>query len=198
MTGSALEEERQRAQELQAQYEQMVQANLDHLDPEQRMAVMQEARIKQALDGLEQRILSQVGPQLRELKEESKHKEMMRLGDTYVNFDLQTHAPLIEMFRGKNPNCTIDQAYRAIATGDELVTRASAVAHAVPPVVPPSYGQATPRYMPEPSGQTNMAEEVEQELQEIRRLRSSMDPADQRAGIRLVEKNLARRFDARR
>ena len=99
------------------------------------------------------------------------------------------------MFRGKNPNCTIEQAYRAIAEPDELVTREAARAATIPPVLAPSSSSlANARFAPahEPNADPNA--DLVTEAQEIKRLRASADPAEQKAGMDLMNAHLRKRL----
>jgi len=192
--GDTLTQMQRRMETLQAQHEQLVQSNLDHLDPDTRMQVMQDARIQEALSGLEQRIMGQLMPKLQKVEQTNVQAEMMRLGENYPAFDIQIHGPLIDMFRGKNPHCSIEQAFRAIAEPGELTSRAAASAAAVPPVVPPGNMGARPRYQPEPNQQSNPEAELVDEAQRLKALRSSTDPAEQKAGMDLVHEHLKRRL----
>jgi len=185
---------------LEQQHSQMLQANLDHLDPETRMQVMQDARMAQRLDEFEQRIVSRIQPQLRTLETQAARNEMQVLADKYPAFDLQIHGNLIDIYRGKNPNSSIEQAFRAIAEDEELVTRSAARAQAVPPIVPPGSGElAAARYAP--SSDRDRPQQPEDELVEesrrIAKLRRSTDPAEQKEGLRLVNDHLKRRLGGR-
>lgn len=179
---------------LEEQNNQMIQANLDTLDPETRMAVMQNAQLQEQVTAIEQRILGQVMPHVNSLQQENAHTAMVKLGEKYPAFDLQIHQPLVDSFRAKNPACSIEQAYRAIAEGDELVTRATAPATAVPPIVPPGSGSPRPRYVPEPTAQSDPEQELVEEAQTLKGLMASQDPADHRKGLRLADQNIARRL----
>jgi hypothetical protein len=192
---STLAETQSAMRALQQQHEQMIQANLDNLDPETRMQVMQDARMRQHLDEFERRILSHIQPQIQGLRANREHDELMQLSGKYPAFDVQIHGPLIEIFRGKNQHASVEQAFKAIAEPEELVTRSAVSATAVPPVVAPrpSY-QSNPqsRYIPEP--QSDPEQEMREEAAQIGKLMRSMDAADQKAGARLIEKNLADRL----
>jgi hypothetical protein len=195
--GETLQQMQARLESLTQQHEQLIQSNLDHLDPETRLQVMQDARIQEIAANIENRIVSRLEPQIQNLDQKANHAEMLELSKTYPAFDLQIHGPLIEMFRGKNPACSIEQAYRAIAEDGELVTRAQASAAAVPPVVPPGNGaQAQPRYAPEPEP-SNPEQELVEEAQRFKTLMASQDPNDQRAGMRLADQHLANRLGHR-
>jgi len=193
--GETLAQMQQRMEMLSRQHEQLVQSNLEHLDPETRLQVMQDARIQEALSGMEQRIVSKLAPRLESIEKNNVQAEMMRLGEDYPAFDIQIHGPLIDMFRGKNPHCSIEQAFRAIAEPHELMSRSVASAAAVPPVVPPGNMGQRPRYQPEPQAQQSDPEaELVEEAQRLKALRASSDPSEQKAGMNLVHEHLKRRL----
>lgn len=187
----------QRLASLEQQHAQMLQANLDHLDPETRMHVMQDARMAQRLDEFEQRILGRIQPQLKNLETQAARNEMQAISDTYPSFDLQIHGNLIDMFRAKNPHCSIEQAFRAIAEPEELVTRSAARAMAVPPIVPPGNGElAAARYAPQPRNekQPGPEDELVDESRRIAALRRDTDPAKQKQGMQLIDQHLRKRL----
>lgn len=191
------EELQQRLQALEQQHRQMLEANLENLDPETRMAVMQDARLQQQLAQFEQQILSKISPAISSLQQQSVQAELSRLASRYVNFDYNVHVPLMEMFRKQNQNCSLEQAYRAIVEDPrELAMRSQAPANAVPPVVPPGNGP-TARYMnPDQSQQQRKSidEEIREEAMQMAKLRASSDPADQKRGMQLAHQNIARRL----
>ena len=138
--------------------------------------------------------MGQLMPKLQKVEQTNVQAEMMRLGEDYPAFDIQIHGPLMDMFRGKNPHCSIEQAFRAIAEPNELISRTVASAAAVPPVVPPGNMGARPRYQPEPTQQSNPEAELVEEAQRIRKLRESTDPGEQKMGMNLVHEHLKRRL----
>lgn len=180
---------------LKLQHSQMLQSNLENLDPETRMQVMQDARMQEHLHNFEQRILAHIQPQISGLQENRVHNELMQLSGKYPAFDVQIHGPLIEIFRGKNQHASVEQAFKAIAEPEELIQRGSVAATAVPPVVVPrpSY-QSNPqsRYIPEP--QSDPEQEMRDEAAQIGKLMRSFDTADHKTGARLIEKNIADRL----
>ncbi len=181
---------------MEEQHAQMLQANLENLDPETRLQVMQDARMSERMDEMEKRILSSIMPHVQEVKQSNAQNDMMRLAEKYPAFDLQVHGPSIDMFRGKNPACSIEMAFKAIAEPEELVTRQVAAAAAVPPVVPPGGNSGVlPRYMPEP--QSNPEQEMIEESAKARDLMTSQDPRDHKAGLRMFDANIAKRLGHR-
>lgn len=190
-----LQQQQERYAALENQHRTMLQANLEHLDPETRAAVMQDARIAERIDALEGKLLARIQPQLQNLQTKAQRDEMAALANKYPGFDYQIHAPLIDMFRAKNPACTIDQAFRAVAKEDELVTRSAASAAAVPPVVPPGNGSvANSRYAPAPEPKSDPEAELRDEARRVKDLRMSSDPAQQKEGLRLAHENLKKRL----
>ncbi len=177
---------------LQEQHATMLQANLENLDPETRLQVMQDARMREYFETFKQEMLDTVMPHVRGLQDQSAQNDMMRLSGKYPAFDLQVHGPSIDMFRGKNPSTSIEQAFKAIAEPEELVTRSVAAAAAVPPVVPPGGGGVLPRYMPEP--QSNPEKEMIEEAGRARDLMTSQDPRDHKMGLRTFDANIASRL----
>lgn len=185
----------QRLEQVQAQYEAMLQANLDHLDPEIRLQVMQDQRLNEAMGKFEERMMGKLMPHLQSLQQKSIYQEMLALSETYPAFDVQIHGPLVDMFRGKNQHCTVEQAWRAIAEPEELVTRQQARMSAVPPITPPSNGTSRPRYMPEPT--SDPESELVEEAQRARDLMRSVNPADHKAGLRAFDENISKRLGHR-
>jgi len=121
------------------------------------------------------------------------HTELMSLANKYPRFDVQIHGPQIEMFRGKYPEVPIEQAYKAIAEPEELVVRGAVAHSAVPPVLAPGgTAPANTRYVAEP--QSDPEQEIREESLLWKKQIASADPAEQRTGYRLLEKNLADRL----
>jgi len=150
------------------QHEQLLRQNLDHLDPETRMQVIQDARVQELVTNMERRILGQLQPHLQRFERHTVRSEMERLSDKYPAFDVNVHGPLIDMFRGKNPACTVEQAFRAIAEPEEL-SLATAGASVVPPIVPPGSGRgAQQRFAPEPESRRDPDSELAEEAASLR------------------------------
>lgn len=193
--GEQLQQTQETLQALQTQHQQMMQANLDNLDPETRMQVMQDANMNRMFEQFEQRMMKRIQPQMQQIETREQRREMSDLSDVYPAFDLQIHGPLVDMFRGKNPHCTIEQAYKAIAEPGELVTREEARAAAIPPVVQPgSTSLAQARFAPAPEQASNPEQELRDESRRIRELRSDPDPRKQKEGMDLVHSHLRKRL----
>lgn len=179
-----------RMEAINEQHQQMLTENLESLDPETRLQVLQDARLQEFAAGLEKRVMDSIMPHVQGLEQANVHREMMELSTKYPAFDIQIHGILIDMFRGKNTNCTVDQAYRAIAQEGELVTRVQVARPEIPPTVVPGGGgvNGAPRYVPQP--EPNPEEEMIVDSRRIAELRRSADPKDQKEGLRLAEKNI--------
>lgn len=181
---------------LEQQHQQMLQANLDNLDPDTRAQVLMDARLSQQLGEMEQRILGRIAPELQHLKSTAAQQEMHALSQKYPGFNYQLHATLIDQFRARNPHCSIEQAFRAIAEPEELGMRPTTRAAAVPPIVPPGNGDlGAARYAP-PSQRhpPTQEDELVEESRRIKKLRASTDPAEQKEGLRLLDQHLKRRL----
>jgi exonuclease VII small subunit len=182
---------------LEQQHQNMLQANLDRLDPDTRAQVLMDARMQQTLGEFEQRILGRIQPTLNTLSQAAAQSEMVALGQKYSGFIYQTHAPLIDQFRARNPHCSIEQAFRAIAEPEELVVRSAVRAQAVPPFVPPGNGDLGAARYASPSArqpQAQQEDELVEEARRIKELRASTDPAKQKEGMQLLDQHLKRRL----
>lgn len=186
----------QRLQSLEQQHQAMLQRNLEQLDPETRAQVMADARMQQALGEFEQRIMGRIAPQLDTLQQTAAQAQMHALAQKYPGFSYQLHAPLIDQFRARNPHCSIEQAFRAIAEPEELATHRPTRAQAIPPIVPPGNGvQGAPRYAPQAQPrQQNPDDELVEESRRIAALRRDTDPAKQKEGLRQLDQHLRRRL----
>lgn len=170
---------RRRAEAAEARYQQLVQQNLDHLAPEDRAAVLQEARLQESMGQLEERLMGRIAPVLNGVTERNAQADRAKLSDKYEAYDPQVHDQLIDIFRERNPHCSIEQAFRAIAEADELTVRRGR-APAVPPIANPAPGNAAPRYVPTQTQQTSPEQEIEQDRQRAYELARSTKAADRR------------------
>jgi hypothetical protein len=117
----------------------------------------------------------------------------MQLANKYPRFDVVVHGPQIEMFRGKHPEVPIEQAFKAIAEPEELVVRGAVSQTAVPPTLAPGgRDPANTRYVAAP--QSNPEQEMREESIAWKQLIADADPAKQKTGYRLLEKNMSDRL----
>ena len=168
-----------RAEAAEQRYNQMVQQNLDKLDPESRAAVLQEAQLQEGLANLERRLMGRIAPVLGTMQDQAAQADRGRLSQKYHGYNPQIHDPLIDVFREKNLNCSLEQAFRAIAEPEELSVRKER-ASTVPPIANPAPGNGAPRYVPSPSQQTSPEQEIEQDRQRAYQLARSTKPLDRR------------------
>lgn len=173
----------------------MLTEHMDQLDPETRAQVMADARIQKAVAESEQRILNRVGPQLQAINDRNLQLEKSGLSGTYRGYDPVVHDPLIDEFRRANPNCSVEQAFRASATPEELAVGAGRPAPAIPPTIAPGTGATTPRYMPDqPTNQPDPVQQIKDDAARAAELARSTDPVDRKAATALWNKNLADRL----
>jgi hypothetical protein len=189
------------AEELQAQLiasrqqmDGLLQEHMEHLEPEARQQVLSDARLKQAVAESERRILGHVGPQLQDLQMRNDQLEKVRVSGTYEGYDPVVHDELIDHFRKGNPNCSIEQAFRAVATPEELSVSGAGRANAPPPTVPPGSGAPSPRYLPTQAEQRDPLTEMRADANRAAELAASSDPNDQKLATALWHKNLAQRL----
>lgn len=191
------------AEELQAQLtasrqqmEGLLQEHMEHLEPEVRQQVLGDARIKQAVAESERRILGHVGPRLQDLQLRNDQLEKVRISGTYQGYDPTVHDDLIDHFRKGNPNCSIEQAFRAVATPEELSVHGAGRANAPPPALPPGNGAPHPRYLPNnvQQGQPDPLQQMVADRDRASELARSADPNDQKAATALWHKNLTERL----
>ena len=179
----------------QQQQAEIMQANLDELDPDTRARVLADSRMQELFGQMEQRLTQRFAPHIETLEIEASRNRMMDLAKKFPAFDIQIHGPLIEMYRGKNPHSSVEQAFKAIAQDSELVTRDSAPLTVAPPIVPPNgmgAGQTQPRYMPEPQAdpETGMRDDARRASELMR----SNNHADRQQAMRIFDKNIADRL----
>lgn len=130
---------------------------------------------------------------LRPLAEKAKLDDLERVARKYPGYDSTVHPELIDLYRQKNPASTIEQAFRAVATDEEL-TRGTVRPAAIPPTVAPS-GSSQPRSIPEPEPDPadQEASEMQQLMEQARSLSNMRDPAAARQRDRIIRELLARK-----
>lgn len=188
------EELRAKLQAQEQLMQQMLNQNLENLDPETRAQVMADARVSQAVAASEQRILSTLRPQLQVLQERNVQLEKSGLSGHYPGYDPVTHDALIDEFRRRNPNCSVEQAFRAVATPEELRVGGHRPANAPPPAMPPGSGSTAPRYVPQPDNRPDPVQQIREDAARAAELARSSDPHDQKAARVLFDKNLSDRL----
>jgi hypothetical protein len=183
-------------QERDAQMQNMLKEHMENLDPETRAQIMTDARIKQAMDVSEQRILSILGPQLRTLQGNAAQAEKAKLSDMFPGvYNPQRHDELIDAFRRENPKSSMRMAFQAILTPEEMRSGGGPPRTAAPPAVPPGSGPSTPRYMPNPAGQSgDPVKQMVEDANKAAELARSTNPQDRKMADALFHKNLSDRL----
>jgi hypothetical protein len=180
---------------IETRFNSVVNQNLDSLDPDTRQQVLQDAAIAESAAQIEQRVMQRVAPIVDRVTAQAIQSELVAVAQRYPAFAVEVHGPLIEMFRKQNPNCSIEQAFRAVAEPDELATGRQGRAPAVPPIAIPQSVNAAPRYVPQPQPQQKT---VDQEVEELRvrafNLAKSTSPEDRRIAGRAMDAYMARKL----
>lgn len=176
------------------QMESLVTEHMDQMDPETRNQVLNSARIREAVAESENRILQTLSPQLNALQQRNEQLEKVSLSSTYTGYNPMVHDELIDEFRRANKNCSVEQAFRAVATPEELSVSGGGHVNVVPPSVPPGNGAIEPRYMPQQTNQQDPVEQMREDARRAAELARSGDPKDQKAATALWHQNLADRL----
>lgn len=191
--GSELRTLKEQLDALRGEHEQFISQSLEGLDPETRATVLMDARIRKLLSEQEQRLEAKFTPKIQGLQKRSVEADMLSLAQKYPGFDIVLHGPLVEMFRAKNPACSVEQAFLATSEPEERQPR-SMRAH-VPPVVEPGSGPNAVRNVPQPERDPD--ERLVQDRDKAAELMRSRDPKDHRDGMRMFEKNIRERYAGR-
>lgn len=179
----------QRLDRLQQEFQAMLQANLDHLDPEARTRVMTEASARHAAAATRQELLKEMQPILDEIKANQFQMALASLASKYPAFDYETHADKLAAVLRANPALSIEQAFRAIATDEELGTTSS---RPVPPVLPPRGSRGSETVAPPPRKDPDL--DLKEERDEWRRLAHSGDPTDKKRADQMLQQHLKNRL----
>lgn len=193
-----LEESHSQAQNRIAEIEKRLNAMLNQqlleMDEDTRRQVLQKADFEAEAAKIEQRIASRFQPVLEQIATESIRQELQAVSRKYPGFNLDVHGPLIEIFRQKNPNCSLEQAFRAVAEPEELVQQAGR-APAVPPIAVPNQGNQAPRYVPQPQpNQKTPDQELEELRQQAFELARSDDPLKRRLSGQVMDRYIKQRM----
>lgn len=186
---AALKAEHER---LQTEHRQILEQSLEGLDPETRATVLMESRMQRMLEEQDRRSAARLEEKFKDLDQRAERDDYLHLASKFELFDLGVHKPQIERFRRKNPNATIEEAYKAIAEPEALVVRNTALAASVPPVLAPGPGPTAEHFVPRPK--PDEEQQMRSDAKRVRELMASNDPRDHRDGVRLAEKNIRDRL----
>jgi len=189
-----IEQQQQQLAARDQQMESLLQDQLENLDPDTRQQVLNDARTRELLAQSEARILQSVNPQLERLQQRNMQLEKGHLSESYQRYDPLVHDGLIDEFRRANQSCSVEQAFRAIATPEELNTGGGGHANVVPPTLPPGNGSQQPRYLPNQVNEPDPVEQMRDDARRASELARSMDPEDQKKSQALFHKNIADRL----
>jgi len=192
-----LEQLRTERSRLEAERNRILQDQLETMDPETRTRVLAEGKTRELLAETEQRIMSRIEKPVQELRASAREAELSKVAQKYPGFDYDVHKPLIDAFQQRNPACTVDQAFRAVAEEHELGTRPVQQGRQVPPVPAPRTTRGSQDYVPNQQPQKSEQEVLAEEVEEIRKLGTSSDPADKRRHRDLLDQHLNKRFAQR-
>lgn len=180
---------------IETRFNSVINQNLDSLDPETRQQVLNEAAVAESAAQIEQRVMQRVAPIVERVTSQAIEAELGAVASKYPAFSVEVHGPLIESFRSRNPNCTIEQAYRAIAEPEELATGRQGRAPAVPPIAIQQSGHSAPRYVPQPEQpRPTVEQEIEADRQRAFNLARSTDPMDRRNAGRAMDNYISKKL----
>ena len=189
---SEMEAMRRDLEEAYAERQRVLDQSLEGLDPETRATVLMESKLKRLLEEHERKVSARFEAQLESLRERSVLDDYERLSQKYLRYDSTLHRPIIEMYRGKNPNSSIEQAFKAVAEPSELVLREEAIASSIPPVLGPGPGPTAEHMVPKP--RPDPVQSMVADAQKAKAMLRSADPDERKDGMRLLEKNLKDRL----
>jgi hypothetical protein len=192
-----LEMLRQERSRLEAERNRILQDQLESMDPETRTRVLAEGKTRELLAETERRIMERIDKPVQELRAERREAELSKVAQKYPGFDYDVHKPLIDTFQTRNPACTVEQAFRAVAEENELGTRPVQRGRQVPPVPTPRSTRGSQDYVPDQQPQKSEQEVLADEVEEIRKLGMSSDPVDKRRHRDLMNAHLDKRFAGR-
>lgn len=189
-------EMKQLVETLRSEREQLKQAALDTLDPEERARIIGQMELKNAVQQAQDTLLAQLQPRLARIDEHDLAREYESLSLKYPGFNARVHPELIQQFRSQNPACSAELAFRAVASNEELGVSGARPANPVPPSLAPNQA-GIPRSVPQQASQqsqTTPEQEIAQEADAAYALLRSKDSKDNKAGMRAVDAMLGKRI----
>lgn len=186
---------RQQAESFRLEREQLRTAALDTLDPEERQKVIGQMELQTAIQQTQDKILAEIQPKLARIDEHELAREYEGLSQKYPGFNPTIHPELIQHVRSQNPALSVELAFRAVASNDELGVSGASPANPVPPSLAPNQ-TGIPRSVPQPASQQQSTpeSEVAQEAAEAYKLLRSTASQDQKAGMRALDTMLGKRI----
>lgn len=190
------EELRQINHALAQQIQQLQEANLDNLPEDERARVIANIEARQAANLIKEEVMSEVSPVLGEVREHRFNLAMVGLSKKYPGFDAEVHPGRIQTALEENPNLTPEQAFRIVASDDELLLAGRPRQPRVPTVIPPRGTQSQRNLAPPAaaSQETNQHDQLVDERNEWAKTARSNDPVDKRTADRMLHNHLLRRL----
>jgi uncharacterized protein YdcH (DUF465 family) len=195
-TAGQIAEMKQLVESLRSEREQLKQAALESLDPEERARVIGQMELQNAVQQAQEKLLSTLQPRLAKIDEHELAREFESLSLKYPGFNPQVHPELIQHVRSQNPALSVELAFRAVASNDELGVSSARSANPVPPSLAPNQ-TGVPRSVPSqaaPQNSSTPEQEIQDESAAAYKLLRSKDSADQKAGMRAVDAVLGKRI----
>jgi len=196
-SASTIEEMRAKFEALEGSYRTMIEQNLESMEPEVRESVIRDARMQEAIAASESRMMSFFKPQFERIVEKEAQSELTTVASKYAGFDYEIHPVLIDEFRKRNPACSVEMAFKAVAD-PEALGRSALPAHPVPPVIQPGSGGTVPKGIPSHTAKSDPEAELVDESRRAAKLARSNNPDDYKKAIRLYEQNIAGRLFGQR
>lgn len=187
---------KQLVETLRLEREQLKQAALDTLDPEERQKVIGQMELQNTIQQAQDKILSAIQPRLARIDEHELAREFETLSLKYPGFNAKVHPELIQHVRNQNPALSVELAFRAVASNEELGVGSTRPANPVPPSIAPNQ-TGIPRSVPQqvtPQTDSTPESEVAQEAADAYKLLRSKDSQDNKAGMKAVDAMLSKRI----
>lgn len=189
-------EMKQLVESLRLERETLRTAALDTLDPEERQKVIGQMELQTAIQQTQDKILASIQPKLARIDEHELARDYESLSQKYPGFDPTVHPELIQHVRTQNPALSVEMAFRAAASNDELGVSGASPANPVPPSLAPNQ-TGIPRSVPQPASQQSGStpeSEVAQEAADAYKLLRSKDSQDNKAGMKALDAMLGKRL----
>lgn len=195
-TSQEMEELRQINHALADQVRQLQELNLNHLPDDERSQVLANIQARQAAHAIRQDVMSELSPLIGEAREYRFNLAMEGLAEKYVGFDADVHPSAIQKALEVNPKLTPEQAFRIVATDEELQISHRPRNQRVPLVLPPRGTSGATNFAPPatPSQEEERHSQLVEEREAWRERARSADPADKRAADRMLHQHLMHRL----
>jgi hypothetical protein len=189
-----LAEAREKVKAAEAERQRILEQQFETLAPEERVAVMARSEVERGVQAAEQRLIERFGPIIRTVQEDRLQREVERVAGKYPSFDFDQHMPLIQTFRERNPACSVEHAFRAIAEDHELAVNGRTARRVPPPVVVP--GTPVGQRMDASSSEEKEEQHLQQGAQRLRDV-ASAPSAEQHSVLGAAAESIRDRYSRR-